>query len=153
MELDSATSAAYVEHAYRQMRAIIDRLGDDLVNDRPVDAMTNSVAALVTHCAGVTEFWLGHVALGRASTRDRDAEFTSEAGTEWLRALVDTTAAQARDDIESLGEGLGRPHDARALLECGPSDSSVVLHVVEELFQHLGQIEITADVLIARATS
>jgi hypothetical protein len=33
----------------------------------------------------------------------------------------------------------------------GRTNGGVLLHVLEELFQHLGQLELTRDVLLARA--
>jgi hypothetical protein len=150
MELTHATAQRYVRLAFGQLREVVERLGDDRVNTRPHGPHTNSGAALVTHCCGVCEFWLGHVGLGRPSTRDRASEFRATATVAELVALLDATLAQVEADLVALDAT--RPESASAafrdsLIEGDRSDASLVLHVIEELFQHLGHADLTADVL------
>lgn len=150
MELGAATAETYVRLAARQMIEVANGLGDERVNQRPPGPNPNSVAALVTHCAGVTEFWFGCVGLGRSSTRDRDSEFVAVATVAELHAAIDAMVNQVAADLRSLdaGEASDRNRSVRETLE-GPdeTDAALVLHVIEELFQHLGQMEITADAL------
>jgi hypothetical protein len=62
---------------------------------------------------------------------------------------VGTALHQVEADLRRLWEGAGVPHDARARLADGVGDdAAVLLHVLEEVFQHLGQMEITKDVLL-----
>ena len=167
MELSAGSVSAYLRLAFDQVTAVADRLGDELVVARPVESSaggqaTNSVAALVVHSCAVTEWWLGHVALGRPSNRDREAEFRATATVEELRVLVAATLRQAEADlVEMAGRSTKGDGDEADAGEAAPgaaahpveryrSDASVVLHVIEELYQHLGQMEITADVLLAR---
>ena len=153
MKLTPETAETYVRLAGRQMLDVADRLGDELVNVRPPGPATNSVAALVVHCCGVGEFWLGCVGLGRPSTRDRDSEFTAVATVAELHAMVEATLDQISADIRSLDAGgaSDENREVRLTLEgSDDSDASLVLHVIEELFQHLGQMELTADALTAR---
>jgi hypothetical protein len=98
----------------------------------------------------VAEFWLGHVALGRPTTRDRDAELSSTASVAELHDLVEATLATAAADLRALEAGEGRDAGGRQfLLDGDTSDASVVIHVLEEAFQHLGHMELTADALLA----
>jgi DinB superfamily len=174
MELERRTAELYVRHAFDQMLAVADRLGDDRVNDRPLEPAeaaalptagagarasesdrlprTNAVAALVIHSCAVTEFWIGHVALGRPSRRDRESEFTSTATVGELHALVDATMEQLSDDLAAIDEGRTQPdRTGRQFLEGGDeSDGAIVLHVLEELYQHLGHMELAADALTIR---
>ncbi len=150
MELTAATADIYVRWAYQQILDVVDRLGDPLVNERPPGPDTNTVAQLVTHCCGVGEFWLGHVGLGRPSNRDRDSEFSATATVQELHATVDAAVAQITADLRSLeaGEASEATRGGRQLLQDGDeTDAALVLHVIEELYQHLGQMELTADVL------
>ena len=64
MELQPGTIEAYLRLAFTRMVEIADRLGEPLVDQRPLGEHTNAVGALIVHCCGVAEFWLGHVALG-----------------------------------------------------------------------------------------
>jgi len=151
MDLASDTASRYLRHALDQLVAVAARLGDERVNLRPHGEATNSVAALTLHCCGVAEFWLGHVGLGRESSRDREAEFSSTATVAELRAAVADTLGQVDRDLADLAAGGASPRHAASrqhLLDGDGSDASLVLHVVEELFQHLGHAELTADALL-----
>ena len=149
IELAPETSQRYVRLAFDQLLGVAERLGGERVNRRPHGESTNSVAALIVHCCGVCEFWFGHVGLGRESDRDRDGEFTATASVAELRQLVDATVRQAEADLVALGSAPLSPHDGprEHLTEGDRSDASLVLHVIEELFQHLGHAELSADAL------
>jgi Protein of unknown function (DUF664) len=152
VELDRGTAELYMRHAYAQMLGVADRLGDQRVNDRSIGTGENAVGALIVHCCGVTEFWIGHVALGRPSHRDRDSEFTSIATVAELHAMVDATLAQVSQDLAAIDAGATQAdRTGRQFLEGGDeSDGAIVLHVLEELYQHLGHMDITADALMIR---
>jgi Protein of unknown function (DUF664) len=152
VELERATAELYLRQAFTEMLDVAGRLGDENVNERPLGPATNAVAALIIHCCGVTEFWIGHVALGRPSQRDRETEFSSTASVAELRAKVDATLAQVGEDLAAIDDGRTQPdRTGRQFLEGGDeSDGAVVLHVLEELYQHLGHMEIAADALAVR---
>ncbi|MEO7428678.1 MAG: DUF664 domain-containing protein [Acidimicrobiales bacterium] len=151
MELTAATAARYADLAFDQMLEVVDRLGDELVNERPISAHTNAVGAIVVHCCGVAEFWLGHVGGGRDSRRERDGEFERTATVAELHAMVDAAKRQIAADVEAIDGGVTSLHAAGRvfLTVADESDASLVLHVIEELFQHLGHCEIAADALTA----
>ncbi|MCU1692430.1 MAG: uncharacterized protein JWM64_1521 [Frankiales bacterium] len=154
MDLAPDTGLAYLRYAFGQMLAVATTLGEPLINERPTAMGTNPVGALVLHCCTVCEFWLGHVALGRpTTTRDRAAEFSRRTTLSECRDAVDVALQQAEQDVRRLARGEGVPHDARRRLHGGVGDDdAVVLHLLEEVFQHLGQSEVTKDVLLqARA--
>jgi hypothetical protein len=151
MQLDAATADLYMGLAFDRIRDVADRLGDVAVNKRPPGPETNTVAQLVTHCCGVSEFWLGHVGLGRPTTRDRDSEFTAIATVAALHGLIDAARAQVSVDLRAFDAGrTTTEHEIwRETLEGGDtSDAALVIHVLEELFQHLGHMELTADALL-----
>ena len=153
MELERGTAELYIRHSFRQMLDVADRLGDGKVNDRPLGpAEANAVAALIVHCCGVVEFWIGHVALGRPSHRDRESEFSTTATVEELHAMVEATLVRVREDLAAIDAGKTQPdRTGRQFLPGGDgSDGAIVLHVLEELYQHLGHMEITADALAVR---
>jgi uncharacterized damage-inducible protein DinB len=152
MELERGTAELYVRHAFGQMLDVADRLGDTRVNDRPLGADTNAVAALIVHCCAVTEFWIGHVALGRPSDRDREAEFSSTATVAELHTVVASTLSQIKEDLAAIDEGRTQAdRTGRQFLEGGDgTDGAIVLHVLEELYQHLGHMELAADALAVR---
>jgi uncharacterized protein (DUF952 family) len=137
-------SGAYLDAALVQMIDVA-RRAEGRLNDRPFGEASNSVGALVVHCVAVAEFWLGHVALGRVSGRDREAEFSARVSVGELENLVERARRSIAADLASLADGMGRPSELRALCTGGPSDESVVLHVLEEFHQHLGHMEAALD--------
>lgn len=151
--LPPGTGLAYLRYAFGQMLGLVGLLDDPLLNERPTSSGTNAVGALVLHCCGVCEFWLGHVALGRPARRgDRAAEFARMTTTTECREAVEQALAQAEQDLRRLEAEPGSPHDARSRLHGGVGDDdAVLLHVIEEVFQHLGQMEVTKDVLLSSA--
>lgn len=143
--------STFVDHALAQMLAVAERVGPRL-NDRPLGPETNSVGALVVHCTEVCEFWLGHVVLGRPSVRDRDAEFHTSVALDELRDRVDRTSAQSAVDLAAIAAGGGgNPSELRAFALGDGSDSAMVLYMLKELHQHLGHMELAADVFAAEA--
>jgi len=142
-----SASPHYLDSAFAAMLEVARRAGRHL-NDRPLGEGTNTIAALAFHCTDVCEFWLGHVALGRPSARDRDAEFSRVLWLGELEEVVGVARARAASDLDALARGEGTPSDLRSLLPGGGTDESVVLHVLEELHQHLGHMESTLDALV-----
>jgi uncharacterized damage-inducible protein DinB len=150
VELGAGTAETYVRWAIAQMHDVVDRLDDDTVNRAPFPR-TNSVAALVVHCCGVGEFWLGHVGLGRPSDRDRSSEFVAVATRAELHERLDAAADGIVADVRALVRGDASPANAggrRFLQDGDESDASLVVHVIEELYQHLGHMQLTADALL-----
>ena len=151
VELAPTVATGYARLAFDQMVAVADRLGDERVNERPIAPHVNSVASLIVHCCGVAEFWLGHVGVGRPSDRDRDAELAATASVAELHERVAACLAQLEADVEAIDAGVDSPNaEGSQMLRVAPGDdASLVLHVTEELFQHLGHCEIAADALLA----
>ena len=151
MELPTATASRYARHAFHQLLAVADRLGEIKANERPVGTATNSVAGLIVHCCGVAEFWLGHVGLGRPSQRNRDDEFATTATLEELHLIVGKAIRQIESDLDAIADGQSSEFAAgrQFLLDGDETNASLVVHVLEELYQHLGHAELAADVLLA----
>lgn len=152
MHLSAAETQVFVELAFDTMMGKAELLGDEVATVPELDG-ANSVFALVTHCVGVGDFWFGHVLLGEESTRDRDAEFVAVGTIDELRTLVGGFLGRLPGLLARL-DGVTEP----ARPELGFDRSwpwtvgAVVLHVIEELFQHAGHVDITAD-LVSRPTA
>jgi hypothetical protein len=140
----------YVERAVDQMAGIVSDLGDDLANRRPSLPGANSAFAILRHCLGVMEFWGGQVVAGRVIQRDREAEFRA---TGPVAALV-ASAQKGKDGFRAdaaAADPSAAPRGTHP--EMGPDEletrtqGAALLHVLEEVTQHLGQMELTRDVL------
>jgi hypothetical protein len=142
----------FVDLALGQMTAIVEELGDELVNRKPPFRETNSAYVILTHCLGVMEYWGGATVAQRPVQRDRAAEFTSSGDVTGLLRRTEHASRRLREDVVGL-DAAAPPVNVR----WDPDDpvpytetkGAVLVHVLEELFQHLGQMELTRDSLIA----
>jgi hypothetical protein len=143
-----------VDEALNQMMAILRELGDERANGRPELSGANSPFAILAHCLGVMEYWGGHLVGGRVIERDRAAEFAAAGPVEDLVRRTETARRQLERDMSGLDSQAALPDvlsgkDAAA--PYGRSKGAVLLHVLEELLQHVGQMEVTRDILLAGA--
>jgi hypothetical protein len=144
---------SYVDRAVDQMIGIVTELGDDLANRKPELPGANSPYAILRHCLGVMEFWGGEVVAGREVIRDRPAEFRASGPVAGLAAAAAQARGQFRADAAMAdfaapvrgGAGHSKPADELEFT----SQGHALLHVLEEVTQHLGQMELTRDVLQA----
>jgi hypothetical protein len=142
----------FVDRALGGMAGIAHELGEDQVNSRAELPGANSAFALVVHCLGVCDYWLGALVAGRAVERDRGAEFTAEGTLAELDRRLATGRARVVDDLADYRPGAAPvvPQDPRFRGPEGELDQDgVLLHVLEELAQHHGQLEVLRDVLVA----
>jgi hypothetical protein len=142
----------FVDAALGAMAAIVESLGDELANRRPDLPGANSPVAIVTHCLGVLEWWGGAVVAGRPVVRDRAAEFAAAGPVAPLVArMAEARAALALDlaGADPAGTPPGPVSGGDAALPLARTQSGAMLHLYEELAQHLGQLELTRDLLSA----
>ena len=149
MQLDVSTMQLYVRHAYGGMARVLDRLDDETVNLRPPLWGTNTVAGLIVHCCELGPSWFEMPGLGRDSERDRDAEFTTTATVAELRERIGTAVGRCEALLVELDAGpTASDHPFREFMPgTDRTDAGLVLHVLEELYQHLGHMEVTADAI------
>jgi hypothetical protein len=142
----------FVDRALQAMVQIVVDLGDDLANRQPNLPEANSAYAILTHCLGVMEYWGGGTVAERAFSRDRSSEFVASGGVEEL-------ATRARAARQRLAEDIAG-HDSTAApanVHANPDDvrpyhlskGAVLVHMLSELYQHLGHMELTRDLLAA----
>jgi len=140
----------FADHALDGMVAALRALGDERVNERPDLPGANPPFAIVTHCLGVLEWWGGAMVAGRPVERDRDAEFRAAGRVDELVPRIDAARRQLADDVA----GVDWAEPPEVVLDRdrpdGRTKGGVLLHVLEELYQHLGQLELTRDLLLAR---
>lgn len=143
----------FVDDCLSAMTDIVTGLGDDLANTAPDLPGANSPYAILTHCLGVVGWWGGVQVAGRPVDRDRDAEFVARGPVAELPQAVRRTRARLAEDLERfdpVAAPAGDVDEDYAGLPFGRTQAGVLLHVFHELAQHLGQLEITRDVLTAR---
>ncbi|MGC5583102.1 DUF664 domain-containing protein [Ornithinimicrobium sp. W1665] len=144
----------FVDRALDGMLDACRELGEELVNARLAVEGSNSPYAVVVHCLGVMDFWAGHKVGGRPNHRDREAEFRA-AGT---LADLEAQVASGRRGFAEVLTGVdwnapcrGQDRPETHALPVGRTQGGALIHVLEELCQHRGQLEVTADVLRSEA--
>ncbi|MGA9776173.1 MAG: DinB family protein [Candidatus Dormiibacterota bacterium] len=141
---------SFVDESLDGMLRIVGELGDDLANKAPRLEGANSPYAILFHCLGVMEYWAGRVVSGRTIQRDRAAEFRASGTVAEITSLVERARAQLVADLKGL-DPLAAPRvppegwDAPAAI--GSTQEGVLLHILDELSRHFGQMELTRDLL------
>lgn len=144
------------------VRRIVADLGgdepDSLVHARPTSQReTNSVAAIIHHRCGTLSSW-GQAGLGGEQiTRNRPQEFAFTGPVlpeiERLEGLIGrlpvwADTARARGHV---ADPTGTSRDLGEFRESGGLTVEwVLLHILHEVAQHTGQMEITRDALLSR---
>ncbi|CAN5915628.1 hypothetical protein BH23ACT10_BH23ACT10_06430 [soil metagenome] len=141
----------YIDHALDAMMAIVVDLGDD-ANVQPDLPGANSPYVILTHCLGVMAYWGGRMIAGRPIVRDRPAEFTASGTVAELARRVAIARSNLDADIANVDPTAAPAHPPDPEdtdLPLGRTQGGVLLHIYEELSQHLGQMELTRDIIRA----
>lgn len=140
----------FCDEALDRYAVLIRDLGDGLVN-ATIDGVegSNSGFALVAHVVGVMGYWGRTVNRGIVVPRDRAAEFTATGTVEEALALLDLGRARLHEDVAACDPTAAPVNPPTgADLTAYATQGVVLLHVYEELAQHLGHLEVTRDVLL-----
>ncbi|WP_418907643.1 DinB family protein [Glutamicibacter endophyticus] len=137
---------------FDELVAVVASLTDEQANYVLPVPGSNSAIQLLSHCCGMMRRWSSTVNRGVTVPRDRAAEFTVQMPVaQGLELAAATRTAFLEDlaltDLTAPSVALPAERAEPWFDTCG----GVILHVFEELCQHLGQLEITVD--LARANS
>jgi hypothetical protein len=153
--LDSDDFLWFVDQALDTMVDIVGHLGDESANTIPaVDGTplpgANSPYAILTHCLGVMEFWAGQMVAGRPIERDRAAEFRASGSVAELSDRVAAARRRLASDLALAVDdpALRHPPDPEDVDLPYANKGGVLVHIIEELYQHLGHMELTRDVIL-----
>ena len=160
MTSDSPLAQALLDvssECFATMAEILTTLGDDLANRRPDLPGANSCYAIVNHCIGVVDYWAGSFIAGQRIPRDREAEFTATGSVaellERLSALqqrlpgwVEIAVTEGIRDRD-LADGV-RGGTTRAAVLATATPEWTLLHILQDIAQHTGHLEITRDLLL-----
>lgn len=104
----------------------------------------NSLTVLVAHITGSTRYWIGDVALGESSNRDRASEFVAHGLSKAeLKARFAALQDYTRGAVERLPlsdfSAERRTPDGKRTVTVGWA----ILHALEHMAAHLGHAQIT----------
>lgn len=128
-----------MEESLERIRKCLDQLTEEEVWQRP-NAASNSMGNLVLHlCGNITQYVLSALG-GRNDERTRDEEFSAEGGfsKEELMSRLDATIKAA---IETIRRAEQQDLVKKRPVQCYEfSAVGIIIHVVEHLSYHTGQI-------------
>jgi hypothetical protein len=142
----------YINGALDGMVQIAEALGDERINRRPNDMPnTHSPFVILTHCVGLTRYFIGTALAGRQVRRDRDAEFRAQGTVAEIRQAVRDIQQHLPDDLKGVrGDqpcafpaAVREPHRTW-------TQGRFVLQCYKELAQHHGHMELTRDVMLGQ---
>ena len=151
------TSAREVlRRSHTDMRAAIDGLPPDALNWRPAGPDTNSIAAMANHAVTSARTWLSVAVDAPLPDRDRptEFEFTARDSGELL-AFIDGLFEDCLSLIDSSRTvdwaALRKHWDSGRDIELFPAWA--LLHAVEHLREHLGQMLLTRQLWEAQSAA
>jgi len=121
----------------------IQSLPQEALDWSPGEGM-NSIAVLIVHLTGAERYWIGDVAMGEPSDRDRAAEFSvSSIPLDALQAQLAASSVYAQNALSKLALGdleqeRISPRDGRKF-----TVAWALLHALEHTALHLGHIQVT----------
>lgn len=127
--------------------AIVEEMNDESANAVPDLPGANSAYQILTHCLGMARQWTGEHILGEPTGRDRGAEFEAHGEVAGLVAQAREVRARLVADLARMEPGMQIPGRPEVETFWGDDAEGVLLHVLEELCQHLGHLEITRDLV------
>jgi uncharacterized damage-inducible protein DinB len=104
----------------------------------------NSINVLVFHLTGSTRYWIGDIAAQESSNRDRDAEFrVSDVSVDILKKRLTDNLEYARNALSKF-----TIEDLQTMRESARNERTftvawALLHALEHMTLHLGQIQLT----------
>ncbi len=141
----------YINGALDGMLQIVEALGDERVNLRPNNMPnTNSPFAILTHCVGLTRYFIGGALAGRQVPRDRDAEFRAQGSVAEIQQTVRALQQDMQEDLKHVhgDQPSAFPEALRQPAQRTWMQGRFVIQCYKELAQHHGHMELTRDVIL-----
>ena len=142
----------FFDRAFDGMSEIVSSLGQEISNTRAPIHGGNSPYAILYHCVGLTNYWIGTLIGNRTTKRDRNSEFVSTGDVNTLLRSVEEIKKQIRLDLRKFNGRMPPteiPNAAYSPMKEHKNwnQAQVLIHTYEELAQHHGHMEITKDIL------
>jgi len=156
MKPEIETYGKYIGKQIEEILAVLNGLSEEQLNRRPDLPGANSGFVIATHVFGNARAWILGIACGQPLRRDRPGEFVSRGTYDELEkaagALSDeTNAALAQLDASTLGDRLSPTQELWGEGEAHQiTRREALAHVLEHASMHLGQIQLSRD-LVSKA--
>jgi uncharacterized damage-inducible protein DinB len=143
----------HLEELRNQVKSLLDGWPQEALDWRPIEGegelATNSLTAMVVHLAGSETFWIKEIIGGKNIVRDREAEFVTKGlNLMELRTKIEAVAKVTGDILSALTEK--QLEELRKWRDRSVSVRWCILHVIEHIAQHLGHIQLTRQLWMAK---
>jgi uncharacterized damage-inducible protein DinB len=142
-----------LEELRGQVKSLLEGLPQEALDWRPIEGegelATNSLAVVVVHLAGSETFWMKEIIGGKKIDRDRDAEFVAK-GLSYseLDAKIKAAGKLTREVLSALtGKQL---EESRKWRDRSVNVRWCILHVIEHIAQHIGHMQLTRQLWLAK---
>jgi uncharacterized damage-inducible protein DinB len=141
------------EELREQIKSLLEGLGQEALDWRPIEGVdelaTNSLTAMVIHLVGSETYWMKEVIGGKKIVRDRDAEFVTKGlSVPELQAKIEATGKVTAEILSALTEK--QLEESRKWRDRSVSVRWCILHVIEHYAQHLGHMQLTRQLWLAK---
>ena len=137
-----------------QAKTLLEGLPTEALDWRPIrgegELATNSLAVMAVHLAGSQTYWMKEI-IGRTPIqRDREAEFATRGvpATE-LKARLDAASRVCEEVLSSLTEA--QLEEGRQFRDRTVTARWGILHVMEHFATHLGHMQLTRQLWLAKS--
>ncbi len=136
-----------------QVKSLLEGLDREALDWRPIEGVgelaTNSLTAMVVHLVGSETYWMKEVIGGKKIVRDRDAEFVTKGlSVPELQAKIGATGKVTMEILSGLTEK--HLEEGRKWRDRPVSVRWCILHVIEHYAQHLGHMQLTRQLWLAK---
>ncbi len=137
-----------------QAKALLEGLSPEALDWRPIqgegELATNSLSAMAVHLAGSQTFWMKEIIGRQPIQRDREAEFLARGVpvTE-LKSRLDAAAKITQEVLSPLIEP--QLEESRQFRDRTVTVRWGILHVIEHFATHLGHMQLTRQLWLARS--
>ena len=136
-----------------QIKNVLEGLPGEALDWRPIEGegelTTNSLGVIVTHLAGSGMYLIKEIIGGLPVHRDRDAEFaTQRVNASTLKARLDGAVKIVEEVLSPLKES--QMEEDRKYRDRTAKVRWIILHVIEHTAQHLGHMQLTRQLWLAK---
>ena len=142
-----------LEDLRTQIKGLLEGMPQEGLDWRPIegegDLATNSLGVIATHLAGSETFWSSELIGGKKVDRDRDSEFKVKGiSSSELKGKMDKSGQLTHEILSTLKKK--QLEEKRTWRDQSINVRSCILHLITHLAQHVGHMQLTRLLWLAK---
>ena len=139
-----------------QIKGLLEGLPQEGLDWRPIegegDLATNSLGVIATHLVGSETFWSSELIGGKKVDRDRDSEFKAKGiSSSELKGKMDKSGQLTQEILSSLKKK--QLEEKRNWRDRSINVRWCIVHLITHFSQHLGHMQLTRQLWLAKTKS